>query len=120
MRVSVSWLREYADLPTGDLEQALVDLGIEVESVVDLAETVTGQLVVGEVREIEELTGFKKPIRFCRVDVGAANGTGEPQEIVCGARNFAVGDRVVVMEDGRPVGLITGSAVARFLQLHKA
>ncbi|MCG5457896.1 phenylalanine--tRNA ligase subunit beta [Micromonospora sp. PSH03] len=104
MRVSVSWLREYvdlpADLPTGDLEQALVDLGIEVESVVDLAGTVTGQLVVGEVREIEELTGFKKPIRFCRVDVGAANGTGEPQEIVCGARNFAPGDRVVVILPG--------------------
>ncbi|MFF4880353.1 phenylalanine--tRNA ligase subunit beta [Micromonospora sp. NPDC000668] len=104
MRVSVSWLREYvdlpADLPTGDLEQALVDLGIEVESVVDLRETVTGQLVVGEVREIEELTGFKKPIRFCRVDVGDANGTGEPQEIVCGARNFAPGDRVVVILPG--------------------
>ncbi|MET8320158.1 phenylalanine--tRNA ligase subunit beta [Micromonospora sp. NPDC005189] len=104
MRVSVSWLREYVDLPaglaTGDLEQALVDLGIEVESAVDLAETVTGQLVVGEVREIEELTGFKKPIRFCRVDVGDANGTGEPQEIVCGARNFAPGDRVVVILPG--------------------
>ncbi|MET7880318.1 phenylalanine--tRNA ligase subunit beta [Micromonospora profundi] len=104
MRVSVSWLREYvdlpADLPTGDLEQALVDLGIEVESVVDLRESVTGQLVVGEVREIEELTGFKKPIRFCRVDVGHANGTGEPQEIVCGARNFAPGDRVVVILPG--------------------
>ncbi|TDC82693.1 phenylalanine--tRNA ligase subunit beta [Micromonospora sp. KC606] len=104
MRVSVSWLREYvdlpADLPTGDLEQALVDLGIEVESVVDLAGTVTGQLVVGEVLEIEELTGFKKPIRFCRVNVGAANGTGEPQEIVCGARNFAQGDKVVVILPG--------------------
>ncbi|MGW4499844.1 phenylalanine--tRNA ligase subunit beta [Micromonospora sp. NPDC004336] len=104
MRVSVSWLREYvdlpADLPAGDLEQALVDLGIEVESVVDLRETVTGALVVGEVREIEELTGFKKPIRFCRVDVGDANGTGEPQEIVCGARNFVQGDRVVVILPG--------------------
>ncbi|WP_107076955.1 phenylalanine--tRNA ligase subunit beta, partial [Micromonospora sp. MH33] len=104
MRVSVSWLREHvdlpADLPTGDLEQALVDLGIEVDSVVDLRETVTGPLVVGEVLEIEELTGFKKPIRFCRVDVGAANGTGEPQEIVCGARNFAQGDRVVVILPG--------------------
>ncbi|WP_410814297.1 phenylalanine--tRNA ligase subunit beta [Micromonospora sp. 067-2] len=104
MRVSVSWLREYvdlpADLPTGDLEQALVDLGIEVDSVVDLSETVTGRLVVGEVREIEELTGFKKPIRFCRVDVGDANGTGEPQEIVCGASNFAPGDLVVVILPG--------------------
>ncbi|WP_229398520.1 phenylalanine--tRNA ligase subunit beta [Micromonospora okii] len=104
MRVSVSWLREYVDLPVDlpadDLEQALVDLGIEVESVADLRASVTGALVVGEVLEIEELTGFKKPIRFCRVDVGAANGTGEPQEIVCGARNFAPGDRVVVILPG--------------------
>ncbi|WP_431882242.1 phenylalanine--tRNA ligase subunit beta [Micromonospora gifhornensis] len=103
MRVSVSWLREYVDLPdlpAADLERALVDLGIEVESIVDLSTTVTGQLVVGEVLEIEELTGFKKPIRFCRVNVGAANGTGEPQEIVCGARNFAPGDRVVVILPG--------------------
>ncbi|WP_431886519.1 phenylalanine--tRNA ligase subunit beta [Micromonospora wenchangensis] len=104
MRVSVSWLREYVDLPvdlpTEDLEQALVDLGIEVESVVDLRRTVTGPLVVGEVREIEELTGFKKPIRHCLVDVGTANGTGELQQIVCGARNFAPGDRVVVILPG--------------------
>ncbi|MEU5567098.1 phenylalanine--tRNA ligase subunit beta [Micromonospora musae] len=104
MRVSVSWLREYVDLPadlsTDDLTQALVGLGIEVDSVADLRENVTGSLVVGEVLEIEELTGFKKPIRFVRVDVGAANGTGEPQEIVCGARNFAPGDRVVVILPG--------------------
>ncbi|BCJ57132.1 phenylalanine--tRNA ligase subunit beta [Micromonospora endophytica] len=103
MRVSVSWLREYVDLPdlsVDELERALVGIGIEVESIVDLAGTVTGQLVVGEVLEIEELTGFKKPIRFCRVNVGAANGTGEPQEIVCGARNFAPGDRVVVILPG--------------------
>ncbi|MCW3842668.1 phenylalanine--tRNA ligase subunit beta [Micromonospora yasonensis] len=110
MRVSVSWLREYvdlpADLPAGDLEQALVDLGIEVESIEDLRESVTGPLVVGEVLEIEELTGFKKPIRFCKVDVGAANGTGEPQEIVCGARNFAPGDRVVVILPG---GVLPGN-----------
>ncbi|MEH0938397.1 phenylalanine--tRNA ligase subunit beta [Micromonospora psammae] len=110
MRVSVSWLREYvdlpADLPTEDLEQSLVDLGIEVESMVDLRRTVTGQLVVGEVREIEELTGFKKPIRYCLVDVGAANGTGEPQQIVCGARNFAPGDKVVVILPG---GVLPGN-----------
>ena len=31
---------------------------------------VTGPLVVGRVLEIEELTGFKKPIRWCQVDAG--------------------------------------------------
>ncbi len=34
------------------------------------------------------------------MDVGAANGTGEPQGIVCGAHNFAVGDLVVVVLPG--------------------
>src|SRR3954452_10338840 len=104
MRVGVSWLREYvqlpADLDAHALERALIGLGIEVDDVLDQRATVKGDLVVGRVLEVEELTGFKKPIRFCRVDVGAANGTGAPQEIVCGARNFAAGDLVVVILPG--------------------
>lgn len=104
MRVPLSWLREYVDLPaseTGrDVQAKLVDVGLEVETVEQLGSGLTGPLVVGKVLTIEELTEFKKPIRFCTVDVGQANGTGEPQEIVCGARNFAVGDKVVVVLPG--------------------
>ncbi|GAA1890911.1 phenylalanine--tRNA ligase subunit beta [Asanoa iriomotensis] len=104
MRVGLSWLREHVDLPADlsaeALEAALVGLGIEVDSIVDLRATVNGPLVVGRVLTVEELTGFKKPIRFCTVDVGDANGTGAPQEIVCGASNFAPGDLVVVILPG--------------------
>ncbi|MGW5305142.1 phenylalanine--tRNA ligase subunit beta [Streptomyces griseoluteus] len=104
MRVPLSWLREYVDLPeseTGrDVQAKLIDSGLEVETVEQLGAGLKGPLVVGQVLTIEELEGFKKPIRFCTVDVGTANGTGEPQEIVCGARNFAVGDKVVVVLPG--------------------
>ncbi|MFI9567501.1 phenylalanine--tRNA ligase subunit beta [Streptomyces rishiriensis] len=104
MRVPLSWLREYVDLPateTGrDVQAKLVSAGLEVETVEHLGADLKGPLVVGQVLTIEELEGFKKPIRFCTVDVGTANGTGEPQEIVCGARNFAVGDKVVVVLPG--------------------
>ncbi|MGW0944535.1 phenylalanine--tRNA ligase subunit beta [Streptomyces sp. NPDC002623] len=104
MRVPLSWLREYVDLPateTGrDVQAKLVSAGLEVETVEQLGADLKGPLVVGQVLTIEELEGFKKPIRFCTVDVGTANGTGEPQEIVCGARNFAVGDKVVVVLPG--------------------
>src|SRR3954453_8137198 len=100
MRTSLSWLRDYVQLPAGltaeQLDDALTELGMEVESIVDQAATIKGDLVVGRVLEIEELTGFKKPIRFCRVDVG----NPAPQEIVCGARNFAEGDLVVVILPG--------------------
>ncbi|MEV0906579.1 phenylalanine--tRNA ligase subunit beta [Streptomyces hokutonensis] len=104
MRVPLSWLREYVDLPateTGrDVQAKLISVGLEVETVEQLGDGLKGPLVVGKVLTIEELTEFKKPIRFCTVDVGQANGTGEPQEIVCGARNFAVGDKVVVVLPG--------------------
>ncbi|MEE1752602.1 phenylalanine--tRNA ligase subunit beta [Streptomyces sp. SP18CS02] len=104
MRVPLSWLREYVDLPvteTGrDVQAKLVSAGLEVETVERLGAGLTGPLVVGKVLTIEELTEFKKPIRFCTVDVGRANGTGEPQEIICGARNFAEGDKVVVALPG--------------------
>ncbi|RSO05501.1 phenylalanine--tRNA ligase subunit beta [Streptomyces sp. WAC 05379] len=104
MRVPLSWLREYVDLPateTGrDVQAKLISAGLEVETVEQLGDGLKGPLVVGQVLTIEELTEFKKPIRFCTVDVGHANGTGEPQELICGARNFAVGDKVVVVLPG--------------------
>ncbi|MFE6309127.1 phenylalanine--tRNA ligase subunit beta [Nocardiopsis sp. NPDC057823] len=104
MRVPLSWLREYVDLPADvtarDLASRLTLAGLEVETVDTLGADLTGPVVYGRVLEIEELTGFKKPIRYCRVDVGSANGTGEPQQIICGARNFAEGDLVVVSLPG--------------------
>ncbi|MEU2350802.1 phenylalanine--tRNA ligase subunit beta [Modestobacter sp. NPDC049651] len=99
MKVPVSWLRQYVELPAEttveELDAVFVRLGLEVEDVVRPPVT-TGPLVVGRVLGIEELTGFKKPIRFCRVDVGEP----EPRGIVCGARNFAVGDLVVAALPG--------------------
>ncbi|OBJ60603.1 phenylalanine--tRNA ligase subunit beta [Mycobacterium sp. 1423905.2] len=102
MRVPYSWLREAVcagapdwDVTPGDLEQALVRIGHEVEEVSALG-PVDGPLTVGRVAQIEELTGFKKPIRACAVDVG----NGKSQEIVCGATNFATGDLVVVALPG--------------------
>ncbi|MFF5078749.1 phenylalanine--tRNA ligase subunit beta [Actinoplanes sp. NPDC000266] len=100
MKTTLSWLREYVELPAdltaAQLDSALTNLGMEVESIVDQTATIKGDLVVGRVLTIEELTGFKKPIRFTTVDVGSSS----PQEIVCGARNFAEGDLVVVILPG--------------------
>ncbi|MFD0362283.1 phenylalanine--tRNA ligase subunit beta [Nocardia sp. GCM10030253] len=106
MRVAQSWLTEIIRRTTPEwsvtpeeLDAGFVRVGLEVEEV-DKLQRVTGDiekpLVVGRVAEITELTEFKKPIRFCKVDVG----NPELQEIVCGATNFAVGDLVVVVLPG--------------------
>ncbi|MDK6812784.1 phenylalanine--tRNA ligase subunit beta [Corynebacterium sp. UMB6689] len=81
------------------LDSGFVRVGFETEGYEALPET-TGPLVIGQVVEIEELTQFKKPIRYCQVNVGKANGTGELQGIICGARNFRLNDYVVVSLPG--------------------
>ncbi|GAB2667071.1 phenylalanine--tRNA ligase subunit beta [Nocardia goodfellowii] len=108
MRVAQSWLTEILRRTTPEwavtpeeLDAAFVRVGLEVEEVQTL-EPITGDgdgphLVVGRVAEITELTEFKKPIRFCKVDIGKPDHL---QEIVCGATNFQVGDLVVVVLPG--------------------
>jgi phenylalanyl-tRNA synthetase beta chain len=102
VRVPQSWLAELlGELPgVDDVAEAFVRVGFEVEDV-HRAPEITGPLVVGRVLEIEELTGLKKPIRWCQVQVGAgSDGTRQVNGIICGARNFAVNDLVVVALPG--------------------
>ncbi|GGP50943.1 phenylalanine--tRNA ligase subunit beta [Saccharothrix coeruleofusca] len=99
MRIPVTWLvehLEFSETPTPEqLAEAFTRIGLEVEDVHPLG-PVTGPVVAGRVVEIEELTGFKKPIRYCRVEVGPDQVNG----IVCGASNFVEGDTVVVALPG--------------------
>jgi phenylalanyl-tRNA synthetase beta chain len=48
------------------------------------------------VLQIEELTGFRKPVRYCQV----STGSGEPLGVICGAVNFAAGDKVPFAQPG--------------------
>jgi phenylalanyl-tRNA synthetase beta chain len=102
MRVPLSWLLEYAhlDLPDGpdgsvgeetarEVAARLTAVGLEVETIEPAGHDISG-VVVAQVREIEELTGYRKPIRYCRVQAG----DGQDRHVICGAVNFAVGDLV--------------------------
>ncbi len=107
MRIPLSWVQAYADIPADEtperIGERLVDVGLELEEIHTVGGDATGPLVVGRVLEIDELTDFKKPIRYCRVEVGSGHGHADtPGErgIVCGARNFAEGDLVVVALPG--------------------
>src|SRR6187431_926997 len=99
MRVPISWLREFVDVPADvtheQVHAALVKVGFEEEDVHGFE--VTGPVVVGQVLEFTpEPQSNGKTINWCRVDVGEP----EPRGIVCGAHNFAVGDKVVVSLPG--------------------
>ena len=105
MRAPVSWIREYVELPddvtTEGLAARLTSLGLKLENIHRPGDAITGPLVVGRVLTMEaEPQKNGKTINWCTVDVGEANGTGEPQGIGCGAHNFAPGDLVVVVLPG--------------------
>src|SRR6478735_9155021 len=106
MRVPLSWLREYVSLAepvdTSEVSRRLTAAGLEVESVESVGHDIRG-VVVAQVLSIEELTGLKKPIRYCRVAVSDSQLAGPPDEasgVICGAVNFAVGDRVALALPG--------------------
>ncbi len=99
MRIPISWLGEYVDLPENvtheHVHAALVRVGLEEEDVHGF--DVSGPIVVGQVLDfVDEPQSNGKTIRWCQVDVGEA----EPRGIVCGAHNFSVGDKVVVSLPG--------------------
>jgi phenylalanyl-tRNA synthetase beta chain len=128
MRVPLSWLLEFAALePAGgqpgiglseaglsgavaaEVARRLTAAGLEVESVQQVGHDISG-VVVGQVRHIEELSGFRKPIRYCRVSAGGGN----ERQVICGAVNFSVGDLVPLALPGStlPGGVSIGARQA--------
>src|SRR5680860_728499 len=105
MRVPVSWLREYVDLPPGttaaELAQRLTALGLKLEALEAPGAEISGPLVVGRVLSyVAEPQKNGRTIRWCTVDVGPEHNDGGSRGIVCGADNFAEGDLVVVSLPG--------------------
>ncbi|MBA3309404.1 MAG: phenylalanine--tRNA ligase subunit beta, partial [Nocardioidaceae bacterium] len=101
MRVPLSWLRDYVDLPPDVVARELADrltmLGLKLESIEAAGVDISGPLIAGRVLRVDsEEHANGKTIRWCQVDVGAA----EPRGIICGAHNFAEGDLVVVALPG--------------------
>lgn len=99
MKISYNWLKQFIniDLESEYTAEVLTDLGLEVESV-EKFESLKGGLegvVVGHVLTCEKHSNADK-LKVTKVDIG----TGNPIQIVCGASNVAVGQKVPVATIG--------------------
>lgn len=91
MKISLNWLSQYIDL-TGlsvdEMSDMLTFAGIEVEDIrqqgVDSPQVVVAQVVSAEPHPQADR------LKVCQVDVG----DGTLHQIVCGAQNYKVGDKV--------------------------
>ncbi|MEM9227362.1 MAG: phenylalanine--tRNA ligase subunit beta, partial [Verrucomicrobiota bacterium] len=82
-------------ITTEQITEMLPMIGLEVEAVNDTSLPPLEKLVVGEVLSREQHPNADR-LGVCMVDVGS----GEAQQIVCGASNYKVGDRVPVALPG--------------------
>ena len=102
MTISYRWLCEYlpAPIPKEELSTILTSIGLEVESL-EMYENFKGGLqglVVGEVLELVQHPNADK-LKLTKVNVGG----DRPLNIVCGASNVAVGQKVVVAQIGTTI-----------------
>lgn len=98
MKISYNWLKKYINtsLSPEEMDKILTDTGLEVESV-EKIEAVKGGLEGVFVAEV--LTCEKHPdadkLKVTTVTIG-----GEPLQVVCGAPNVAVGQKVILATVG--------------------
>lgn len=95
MKVSLKWLQRYVPITASakELAEVLPMLGFEVESVECIGLQPLENVVVGEVKSREQHPDADR-LGVCQVQVGP--DAADILQIVCGASNYKVGDRVPV------------------------
>ena len=90
MRISINWLKDYVDidLTAEELAERMTMLGLEIEAVEAPGAAITN-VVVGQIESIEPHPNADKVV-VCKTRVGE----DEPLQIICGAKNMKVGDKV--------------------------
>ncbi|MDQ4125137.1 MAG: phenylalanine--tRNA ligase subunit beta [Actinomycetota bacterium] len=95
MRVSLAWLREFVDVdvPLNALKEMLDLSGTKVDKVHRPGEGIAGVVVA----QVQEIDAHPNADNLSMVTVSTAEAA---QRVVCGAKNFAVGDKVALARVG--------------------
>jgi phenylalanyl-tRNA synthetase beta chain len=90
MKFSVNWLGEFVELPSSvdELAELLTMGGVEIEGIEKRGANFD-KVVVAQIKASEQHPNADR-LSVCQVD----DGSGETRQIVCGAKNYKVGDKV--------------------------
>ncbi len=117
MKISLNWLSEYVDLKGVTADEAarrLTMAGLEVEGIEKPGEALKG-VVVAQIVESNKHPDADK-LSVTKIDFGGA----APLQVVCGAKNYQVGDKVPLATVGAklPNGLEIKAAPLRGVDSH--
>src|ERR1041384_6280879 len=90
MKFSVNWLREFVDLPENpeDIAELLTRAGVETEKIETRGAKID-HVIVSQIKASSRHPNADR-LSVCEVD----DGSGVKRQIVCGASNYQVGDKV--------------------------
>src|SRR6476469_3527132 len=90
MKFSVNWLREFVDLPKNpeDIAELLTRAGIETKNIETRGANVD-EVIVSQITASSRHPNADR-LTVCEVD----DGSGTKRQVVCGATNYKVGDKV--------------------------
>jgi phenylalanyl-tRNA synthetase beta chain len=90
MKFSVNWLREFVDLPKnpGEIAELLTRAGIETKKIETRGANIEN-VVVSQITASSRHPNADR-LTVCEVD----DGSGTKRQIVCGATNYKVGDKI--------------------------
>lgn len=111
MKLSLKWLNEYVkvDVSVDELARKLTMAGLEIEGITKPGEGLQG-VVVAQILASEKHPNADK-LSVTKID----DGSGTPLQVVCGAKNYKVGDKIPLATVGSelPGGMKIGKARMR-------
>jgi len=115
MKISLNWLKDYVKLPSADeVARRLTMAGLEVEAIDRPGAGLSG-VVVAQILASDKHPNADK-LSVTKVAMGGA----EPLQVVCGAKNYKVGDKVPLATVGTtlPNGVSIKQAALRGVDSH--
>ena len=96
MLISLNWLKQYVDIKESidEIANALTMIGQEVEAI-DIQGKDLDNVVIGQIVEFDKHPNSDR-LTLLKVDIGEE----EPLQIICGAKNHKLNDKVVVAKIG--------------------
>ncbi len=96
MKFSLNWLGEFVELPNdvAELSELLTLAGVEIEGIETRGANFE-HVVVAQINASAQHPNADR-LSVCQVD----DGSGQPRQIVCGAKNYKVGDKVPLAQPG--------------------
>ena len=115
MKISLNWLKEFVNLEDISLDQLVEELtmrAFEVEDISTFNDNIDERIVLGEILEINPHPNADK-LQVTKTAIGFnEDGSQNIKQIVCGAKNIKVGQKVPVATLGAKLTNIKGLEIA--------